>query len=130
MKQNVQAIFPEDLAKLKKEFEVFTFPSDMELAYEEHVPLTGIILINGVLEIFDGEKVVETINPPHMVGVANLVNEIPVQYGCRVKANSQVILIGKSKILDILKDKRSHLFKLFNASVGNEAQGKIKSKNC
>lgn len=130
MKQNVQAIFPEDIAKLKKEFEVLTFPSDMELVYEEHVPLTGIILIDGTLEIFQGDKIIESIKPPHMIGVANLVHQIPVQFGCRVKANSQVILIGKSKILDILKDKRSHLFKLFNVSVANEAQGKIKSKNC
>lgn len=129
MKQNVKPIFPEDITKLKNEFEVLTFPSDMELVYEMHVPLAGIILLGGSLEIFHGDEVVESISPPHMVGVANLVNEIPVEYGCRVKANSQVILIGKSKILDILKDKRSHLFKLFNSSVTNEAQGKIKSKN-
>lgn len=128
MKQKVLPVFPEDLKQLTEEFEVLTFPNDMDLIYEDHVPVTGIILLEGTLEIFKGDTIVETIvPPPTMVGVGNLINEIPVDNGCRIKAKSKVILIGKSKILDILKDKRSHLFKLLKSSVTNETQGKVKA---
>lgn len=127
MKHTAQIITPEDIHNLKKEFEVFTFSSDTEIFNEEHIPLTGIILLDGTLEIFQGNMIIEKVNPPHMEGIVNLVNDLPSNYGCRIKANSKVILIGKSKILDILKNKRSHLFNLLKASVTNETRSKIKA---
>lgn len=127
MKHNVQTLSPEDIQKLKREFEVFTFSNDTELFNQDHIPLTGIILLDGTLEILQGNDVVEKIIPPHMEGIVNLVNDIPSNYGCRIKANSKVILLGKSKILDILNDKRSHLFKLLKALVTNETRIKIKA---
>ncbi len=119
MKDTINIVRPEDLNLLTKEFEVLTFGNDTDLVYEDHVPLAGIVLLEGVLEIVQDGEVHLIVKPPQILGVANMLNEIPSDFGCRSRAKSNVMLLGKSKILDILGDKRSHLFKLLKQMVPN-----------
>jgi hypothetical protein len=121
MRENINIVRPEDLKHLTREFEVLTFVSDTDLVYEDHVPLAGIVLLEGILEMVQDGEVHLIVKPPHILGVANMLHEIPSNFGCRIKANSKVILLGKSKILDILRDKRSHLFRLLKRMVPNAA---------
>ncbi|MFP5384756.1 MAG: hypothetical protein ACLGHN_01665 [Bacteriovoracia bacterium] len=101
-----------DLEKLQKEFEVLTFPNDFDLVYQDQIPSAGIAVVEGALELLKNSKVMETINPGQVIGISHLLEEIPFKFVCRVKANSKIILIGKSKLLSSIKNKRSPLYPL------------------
>lgn len=92
-----------DIEILKKDFEVLTFTNDFELVYENQIPCTGIALIEGHIEIFKDSKIISVVDAPNLFGIIELLGGIPVKYGCRVKANSKIILLGKSDILSFRK---------------------------
>lgn len=107
MKDKVNPILDSEIQILKKEFEVLTFPNDFDLVYEGQVPCTAIALIKGHIEIFKDSKTILSVDAPNLLGVTQLLEGMPVKYGCRVKANSQIILLGKSDILSFTKRKSS-----------------------
>lgn len=108
MKEKINPLNSEEIEALKKDFELLTFPSDFDLVYEDQVPNTGIALIEGAIELVKKSKVKEIIKDRGLIGIAQLLDEKPVKFGLRVKANSKIILLGKS---DILSSKLSHLMK-------------------
>ncbi len=90
---------------LKKDFEVLTFSNDFDLVYENQVPIAGIALIEGGIDLIKNSKVYKTFHECNLFGVSELLNTEPVKYGFRVKAKSKIILIGKSDILNLKKNK-------------------------
>ncbi|MCM2351270.1 MAG: hypothetical protein NDI69_14710 [Bacteriovoracaceae bacterium] len=119
MKENLNFLNPEDIEALKDEFEVQTFSHDFDLVYENQVPTAGIALINGELQLIRKSKVHKLINTGCLLGVNELLNHQPVKVGCRIKSNSQIVLLGKSEILSSLKNRKSKLFNLIkNLKIG------------
>jgi signal-transduction protein with cAMP-binding, CBS, and nucleotidyltransferase domain len=112
MKETQTLLTATEIEAIKKESEVLTITSDFDIVYENHIPSTGVVLLSGKIELIKGDDRLR-IEPHHMLGVKELLNEEPSTYGFRIKADSQVVLIGKSTILNSLKDKKSQLFRLF-----------------
>lgn len=116
MKEKIIQLKPEDLLKFSQSFELLTFKNDFDLVYENQIPSAGIVLLEGLIELVSRSKVVMNVYPGHLLGVMNLLNAQPVTYGCRVKANSKIILLGKSDILNYVKNKKSDLFPILKAA--------------
>lgn len=100
MMEKVIPLSSADIDILKKDFEILTFLNDFDLVYENQVPCAGIALIEGQIELTKDSKVELIICSGHLLGVGQLLNGTPVRYGCRLKAKSKIILLGKSDILN------------------------------
>lgn len=116
MKEKIIQLKPEELLKFSQSFEMLTFNNDFDLVYENQVPTAGILLLEGNIDLISNSKVVMKIHPGQLLGVTHLLNEQAVTYGCRVKANSKIILLGKSDILTYVKNKKSDLFPILKAA--------------
>lgn len=116
MKEKIILLGPEDLTKLSSSFEILTFKNDFDLVYEHQIPSAGIALLEGNIELIQNSLVAQIIKPGHLLGVNQLLSGKAVDYGCRVKANSKIILLGKSEVLAYVKDKKSQLFPLLQAA--------------
>lgn len=116
MNEKLILLKPEDLLKFSKTFEVLTFKNDFDLVYEQQVPTTGILLLEGEINLIKNAKIIQKITPGHLLGVNQLLTEKSVNYGCRVKANSKIILLGKSEVLAYVKNKKSELFPILKSA--------------
>lgn len=112
MKDKANLLDPETLEILEQEFDTFTFPNDFDLVYENQIPSTGVAILEGTVEITKGSKVKGKYPAGYVLGLSQLLEDRPVKYGCRVKANSKVVLIGKSNIMGRSKKKNQFLKKL------------------
>jgi hypothetical protein len=101
-----------ELAKLSNTFETLTFKNDFVLVYQNQVPSIGIALIEGEIELIKDQRICEIVKSPHLLGIYHLLHEQPSPIGCKIKANSKIIFIGKSMVLSTIKNKRSELFDL------------------
>lgn len=110
MKDRSSPLNSGELAKLTNTLEVLTFKNDFVLVYQDHIPTTGIALLEGEIELTKELKTCEIVKAPHLLGIYNLLHEKPSELGCKIKANSRIILIGKSMVLSTLKNKKSELF--------------------
>lgn len=112
MKDRSSPLNSGELLKLTNSFEVLTFKKDFWLVYQDHVPTTGIALLEGEIELTKELQTYEVVKSPYLLGIYNLLHEKPSGLGCKIKANSRIILIGKSMVLSTLKNKKSELFDL------------------
>jgi hypothetical protein len=99
MLDNLTPLTMSEIEILKKDFEVLTFPHDFNLVYEGQIPCAGVTLLEGQIEILKASKIITIIDAPNLLGINQLLSGIPVKYGCCVKANSKIILLGKSDLL-------------------------------
>lgn len=109
MKIKSSLLTQKDISILGQAFETLVFPNDFDLIYENHVPTAGLVLIEGKLELLKKSKTKIEITDPHLLGISELQDGSPFPYGCRVKANSKVMLIGKSQISKIMEYLGFHL---------------------
>ncbi len=112
MKIQIQMIETIDLDTLKSHFETITFSSEFDLVYEKQIPNIGIILVDGEINLLNKRNHIELTSPGSIIGLQNLLNNIPFKFKCRVKKNSQLILLPKSEIIKILDEKSSELYKI------------------
>lgn len=98
----------EEIEVLKKHFSTLKFSSPFNLVYEAQVPNTGVVLLSGEIELFRKNKK-ETIPPGTLLGVHQLLNDEPVKQGCKIKENTEVLLLEKSDILRHTEDKKSEI---------------------
>jgi hypothetical protein len=52
-----------------------------------------------------------------MLGVYELLNNRPVELGCKVKSNSEIIMIQKSDLMDALADEKSELYAIIKENI-------------
>lgn len=116
MKEKVNFLNPDEIKALTSQYEVLTFGHDFDLVYENQIPVTGIALIEGKIEFIKRSKPFFQIAESCILGIQDLMNGTPIKHGCRIKGNSKIVLIGKSEILDILKNQKSKLFNLVKDS--------------
>lgn len=102
-----------ELKLLKQNFEPVTFNNFFILVHEKQVPSTCIILLNGKLEFLKHKKVEKFIEPGILLGVSHLIHNNPVKFDWKITDGSEVILIQKTDILEILEDKESDLYPIF-----------------
>lgn len=112
MKKQIQTIEQVDLEVLKEHFETITFNSEFDLVYEKQIPNTGIVLVDGELNLLMNKKHTELKLPGVILGIKNMMENVPFKFKCRVKEQTKLILIPKSEIMKILKEKNSQLYKI------------------
>ncbi|MGE3610255.1 MAG: hypothetical protein AB7I27_11750 [Bacteriovoracaceae bacterium] len=119
MKTKINKLNPTIITELLKKYKVFSFTKDCDLVYENHVPNTAVALVEGEVEITKKSKAFEKITENCLIGLHHLMHHEPAIYGCRIKKDTKVLLIGKSELKDELKNKDSHLYELFIKSHKN-----------
>ncbi len=97
------------LTALVQEFELLTFPKDFVIVYEHQVPCAGIALIQGQIELSRNAKVLRIIEDGYVLGISELLLGQPVRFDVRLKAESKIILLGKSDIINFRSNGRSEL---------------------
>jgi hypothetical protein len=117
MKNNIKKLTLGQIRFLKKKYESVTFNSDFHLVYETQIPNTGIVLLNGEINLIRKKKSQTLAIPGIMLGVYELLNNIPVGHGCKVMENSELIMLQKSDILEALNDEESKLYEIIKENV-------------
>ncbi len=93
----------EQVSNLKKEFEVLQFEEDTMLFYENQIPQTGLVLIEGEIEVLKKSKVQKIIYPFTIIGINQIINNIPSLLGHRVRTKSRIMVLAKSEIKKLLQ---------------------------
>ena len=102
---------------LKDHFQSLTFPTNCELTYESQIPNTGIVLISGELALYHKKKLTQMLTPAWMLGLYDLINNKPSQHSYKVTGKSELMIISKSDILEVLSHENSSLRSLFLAAL-------------
>jgi hypothetical protein len=117
MKKNIKKLTPSQIKFLKKKFTPIKFNTDFHLVYEQHIPNTGIVLLKGEINLVRKKKTESIVLPGIMLGVHELLNNIPAGHGCQVQGNTELIMLHKSDILEALTDEESSLYKIIKEQV-------------
>jgi CRP-like cAMP-binding protein len=117
MKKNIKRLSSRELMTLKSKFLPLKFHSDFDLVYESHIPNTGFVLLNGEINLMKKKKTKEVIGPGNMLGVYELLNDHPADLGCKVKRNSELLLIQKSDLMEALADTESDLYAIIKENI-------------
>lgn len=117
MKNNFKKLTLSQIKFLKKKFESIIFNSDFNLIYETQIPNTGIVLLSGELNLLRKKKKESVIVPGAMLGVHELLHNIPSSHGCMVLGNSELIMLQKSDILEAITDEESKLYEIIKENV-------------
>jgi signal-transduction protein with cAMP-binding, CBS, and nucleotidyltransferase domain len=120
MKKLVSALNEKQIEELKESHEILSISDDFDIVYEKQIPNTGIALIQGEIELTKRSKFFERINSGSLFGIYQLIHQEPIKVGCKVKKDSKIILLGRSEILESLKDSKSKLFQLIKEYRKNE----------
>ncbi|MFY7993390.1 MAG: hypothetical protein ACOVP4_08880 [Bacteriovoracaceae bacterium] len=115
MKRNDCPVSDEYIDTLKNHFEVICFSNDYDFVYENQVPNTGVILIEGEIEQIKRSKVLKKISPFTVLGIYQLFHNQTVCFDFKIKKGSKVIVIGKSDLVEVISNSKSKLFSLFKA---------------
>src|SRR3989344_2315559 len=94
---------------LKSHFEELCFPFACDFSYERQVPLIGLLLLSGEICFFKNKKLIATVQPGFLLGVHHLINFIPNRFRWHVKKNSNLLVMPKSEIINVLKDHESQI---------------------
>lgn len=103
-KQAMKILNEQEIAKLKEKFGSLTFSADFDIVYEQQVPNTGFIILQGQVVKTKRRKEVETLPPGSMVGVEHLRKNMPFKCGYKVIAPAELIILSKLDILQGVKE--------------------------
>lgn len=112
MKKNLLVLKNEEAAALKECRDVIHVKRDLEFVAGKQIPIGGIILLEGAVEFTENETATDTSTCCSIMGVKQVLENIEVTYGCRIKRDSQIIILGKSEIISAIENKDSELAKI------------------
>lgn len=92
----------QDIQLLRKHFDVLTINRPYQMVYENQIPQVAMILLSGSALLKSKRKIIKTIDPGILLGAYHLIHEHPVVFGCEISAKSEVLLIHKSEIIEIV----------------------------
>jgi hypothetical protein len=101
MNYHSKLLHSHEIELLKKQFDVITFAHDYQMVFENQIPLVAIVLINGSIHLKMRKKIVKILDPGILMGAFHLLHNHPVVFGCEISAQSEVVLIHKSELLEI-----------------------------
>jgi signal-transduction protein with cAMP-binding, CBS, and nucleotidyltransferase domain len=112
MKKKINKLSEKQIKTLKETHEVLSINNDCDLVYEKQIPNAGIALIDGEIELTKKSKILERVSAGNLLGIHYVIHQEPFKFGCKVKKDSKIILIGRSEVLECIKNKESKLFGL------------------
>lgn len=111
MKRKNKKLSPEQLDILQERFGPVSFSGPVDLVYEDQIPHSGVVLLEGEAVLTRKKKIIETVEPGTLMGVHQLINNEPVRHGCKLRHNARVILLHRSDLLELLDEDDSTLRK-------------------
>jgi signal-transduction protein with cAMP-binding, CBS, and nucleotidyltransferase domain len=117
MKKRARILTTEELNMLKQRYTALKFNNDFELVYDSQIPNTGIVLLQGQIALLKRKKVKDVLPPGTLLGVSNLINNLPMNVDCKLLGNSEVIMLNKSEILEALNNQDSELYQIIKEEV-------------
>jgi hypothetical protein len=117
MKKKIKKLTQDEIQFLRERFNSLRFENAFDLVYESQIPNTGIVLLDGQINLLKRKKIHSTIEPGTLLGITNIINNEPSQLGCKVLGNSELIMLNKSEILEALNDKDPELYAIIKESV-------------
>ncbi len=87
-----------ELGFLKEHFQEQVYNTSTELFYEGHIPHVGYVLLDGNVILGKRKKIKDELVPGTVLGVRELVNNIPVPYFARIYSGSKVYIVDRSSI--------------------------------
>lgn len=97
---------------LREEFDLLTFSHDYDVIYENQIPIAGIVIVEGKVEFLKRSKPQGCAHSGDVIGLSELLHNKPIKFSCRIKADSKVLLLGKSHLMAAVKHGRSPLSSL------------------
>lgn len=90
-----------ELEILKRHFETVIFKNNYQMVFENQIPQVAMVLLSGAIHLKIKKKIIKIIDPGTLLGAFHLLNNHPVVFGCEISAQSEVLLIPKSELLEI-----------------------------
>lgn len=112
-----QELDSNQLEKIKKNFESVDVQNDFEIIYQDHIPPTSFVLIEGEAEYFRNKRKVGVKKEGILVGLVNICHEIPIKNTWKIKSPAKIILLDKSTIFNIFSKKDSKIADFFSALI-------------
>lgn len=76
------------------------------LFYENQIPHCAILLVGGELKLYKKKNVIKVINDPGtLIGAYSLINSEASPYALKISANSQMSLVGRSTLKELMQNK-------------------------
>jgi len=114
MKKKMKKLEPNQIKCLSENFKEIVFNNDFDFVYEEQVPNSAILLLDGELLLCKKNKIIESIHPGSLLGAYQLLHNEPVKLACKIGRKSKAILLNKTALLESLKDETSPLFEIIH----------------
>lgn len=112
----MKPLTPSQIKIIYDHFEKLSFNTDFDFVYEHQVPNSAIMLLDGELLLLKKNKIVDSIKPGILLGVHQLLNNEPVKFACKIARQSKAILLNKSALLDIVKNRKSPIFEILKTA--------------
>lgn len=109
----------------KKNFHPVEISFAYDFVYESQIPNSAFILLSGTVELYRKNRKIGDIGPGWMIGLNHILQETPVTNTCKIKAGSQILVVEKSTILNILK--REHILTDIISELTNSKNLKTKA---
>lgn len=112
MIEKVKRLTSHELNQLKKFFSPLTFDNSFILTYEGQVPPIGFVLLKGTIELLKKNKIVMIVPPGFILGVQQLIKNEATEFSYRVVSPSEILVLQKSTILQLLRDRQSEMYSI------------------
>ncbi len=109
MKSRLKKLTTREIKKIQSYLTPIIFNNSFDFVYEKQVPNTAILLTAGELQLYQKNRLMEIINPGHLLGAYQLIHNEPVNYACKIGKSSEAILIDKSTLIEASADPKSPL---------------------
>lgn len=103
-KHNVIHVSPEVVEKIEAIAEKHAYSVSAELYYEDHIPFVGYLFKEGKGKLFKRRRKDYPLRSGDLVGLIELMQHSPSNYGAMVEENSTLIFLDKSTILEIIEE--------------------------
>lgn len=103
-KHNVIHVSKDILKKIEVLGEEHCYSTQADLYYEDHVPVVAYLIIEGKGHLFKKRRKDIPLGPGDLIGLVELINHEPSEYGAHVNENAKVIFLDRSTINEIIED--------------------------
>lgn len=89
------------LDEIKSKAEVLKFPKDFDLVYQKQLLPGIVILISGEIQLMNRRLIKNLLTPGSLIGWKTLKKNLTSRYQLRIKADTEIILIGRSGLNEL-----------------------------
>ena len=115
MTKEITTLTEEEIAILKRDRSPLYFQNDFDLIYESQIPNMGIILLEGELKFIKKKKILSSLPQGALIGIRNIINNIPFPMGLKIYKDSSILMIEKSEIMEALANKSGNLYHIISS---------------